>query len=614
MLIHGKWLLLALLVVGMACQRSVEVKGRKLSLDGPWQFRFDPQDRGLAEAWYSGAAGGTWRTLSVPGTYNVQVPESLWYQGKAWYRRKFRVPANWPTGGRFLLRFNGVALRSRVWVNGKQVGEHPFAYTGFELDVTDAVQRSADNLLAVQVDNKILDRAIPDKKWHGWWDYGGIFRSVALEWRPDTYVANLWMDTRMLKSGWEFTPTAVLRQHGTDSVDVSLSWVLRDSEGNRVWEKQQGVRLGAGETTVSVRDALNQVKSWSPEHPTLYNLVLRIRDELGNEDSLTIRTGFRQIETRGSKIYLNGEPVVFRGISRHEDHPEYGSALPPELHRHDLEEIKALGCNFIRLAHYPQDPYVYDLADSLGLMVWSEIPAWQTSVDVLGDKEVLEKWAKPQLAEMINQMRHHPSVMVWSVGNEFDSSSPKAAWYVSQTIDFVHQLDPTRLATFASDRHRPGKPKDICWPYADFIAINEYYGWYYGTIHDVGPMLDAVHKRLPDKPIVVSEFGAGAAPGKHNPNPPESGKDYSEEYQVKFLMTHMDQIFAPERQDFMSGAIIWVYADFADPHRVGGPHPKEWSYVNLKGLVTRERKHKPSFKAVQQRFHELAKSGGKNLR
>ena len=609
MIVHGRLMLAALLLVGLACQKSAETKGRKLSLDGPWQFRFDPEARGVAEAWYSETSSGSWRTLSVPGTYNVQVPESLWYQGKAWYRRKFRIPETWPVGGRLLLRFNGVALRSKVWVNGRQVGEHPFAYTGFELDITEAVRRDGANLLAVEVDNEILERAIPDKKWHGWWDYGGIFRSVCLEWKPETYVANLWMDTRMQRDGWSFAPTAVFRRVGTDSVRASLSWRLDAPDGERVWEKDQQVVLGSGETRFAVRDSLGQVEPWSPEHPALYRLTVRLQDELGNVDSLTIRTGFRQIETRGSRILLNGEPVVFRGISRHEDHPEYGSALPPELHRHDLEEIKALGCNFVRLAHYPQDPYVYDLADSLGLMVWSEIPAWQTSVDVLSDPEVLEKWAKPQLREMIDQMRRHPSVMIWSVGNEFDSSSPKAAWYVSRAIEFVHQLDPTRLATFASSRHRLDRPFDICFPYVDFIAINEYYGWYYGTIHDVGAVLDVLHKRFPDKPIVVSEFGAGAAPGKHNPNPPDAGKDYSEEYQVKFLMTHMDQIYAPERRGFMNGGIIWVYADFADPHRVGKGHPVEWNYVNLKGLVTRERKHKPSFEAVKKRFHALAEGG-----
>ncbi len=204
---------------------------------------------------------------------------------------------------------------------------------------------------------------------------------------------------------------------------------------------------------------------------------------------------------------------------------------------------------------------------------------------------------------MVMQYRQHPSIIIWSVGNEFDSSKEEALKYVRNSISYVRSLDSTRLITFASDKHQRGD--DICFAEVDFIAINEYYGWYYGRLYDLGNTLDKLHDKYPNKPIVVSEFNAGAAlDSVSNDNYCAiRGKQYTLEYQNKFLTTHLDQIYFPDRQDYVSGGIIWLYNDFADIRRVGGSHPKQWNYVNLKGLVNQKREKKPSFELVKRYYN-----------
>jgi beta-glucuronidase len=194
----------------------------------------------------------------------------------------------------------------------------------------------------------------------------------------------------------------------------------------------------------------------------------------------------------------------------------------------------------------------------------------------------------------------HPSVVVWSVGNEFASDREPVAKYVARATAFVREMDPTRLVTFASDR----REKDISFDSVDFIAINEYFGWYYGAIPDLAANLDKVHEKWPGKPIVVSEFGSESIPGWKNAAPEDSGMDYSEDYHMKLVGTHLGYIFDPARSGYMSGALLWVYADFPNPSAFlrSPAHPPVAAYMNLKGLVTDDRRHKRVWAVVQRAF------------
>jgi beta-galactosidase/beta-glucuronidase len=572
--------------------------GRTVDLGGIWDFRYDADSRGEDGFWYSSDAGPAWTKIQVPGSFDQALRNNVLYQGKAWYRTWFEVaPA---TGDRVLLRFDGVAIRSKVWVNGTLAGEHLFPYTGFTLDVTGMVRAGA-NRLVVLADNQLLQDAIPDTRCRGWWNYGGINRGVWLETVPQVYATDLAATTKRSPAGWDFAVHSTLRNAGAAAGRASIAAALTDSGGRTVWTGEWTEVLTPGATKTTRGGMVRDVDAWSPERPALYRLKLTVRAG-GASFETNAPVGFRQIEVKGTKILLNGEPVFFKGVNYHEMYPGVGMTLSREQVRRDLLDMKALGANFVRLAHYSHDRQVYELADELGLMVWSEIPAWQTQAETLGSDAVWNAYGAPQLKEMIEQRRMHPSVVVWSVGNEFQSDREPVARYVARATALVRELDPTRLVTFASDR----REKDISFDTVDFIAINEYYGWYYGAIPDFAGVLDKMHEKWPGKPIVVSEFGSESIVGWKNAAPKDSGMDYSEDYHIKLVGTHLGYIFDPARSGYMSGALLWVYADFPNPSAFqrSPAHPPVAAYMNLKGLVTDDRRHKRVWAVVQQAFRK----------
>ncbi|RKX43399.1 MAG: hypothetical protein DRP64_08275 [Verrucomicrobia bacterium] len=571
-----------------------------VSLNGLWQFRTDPGDKGLTENWPEEDLG-TWMPIKVPSAFNVAYKELWSYEGVAWYRRGLQLSGEQLAGGqRVFLRFLGASLRKKVWVNGILVGEDVSPYSPFEFEITQAVH-PGDNRIVLRTDTRRLEVSLPDRKWNGWWNYGGIYRDVFAEIRPPTFIRSLWMTTEMgdsEESGWQLSVCSDLSLPESIPPAGSVAFTLMDPEGKEVWKGQTQARDGR----VSVQGSLAKVRVWEPGFPVLYTLVASV-----GSHTLTIRTAFRQISTRGSQICLNGKPITLYGINYHEDHEAYGNAIPLEAMKQDLDAIRELGCNFIRTSHYTAHPYVFDYCDKNGILVWTEIPAWKTSVESLTDEDSWRTYIAPQLTSMVREYRHHPCVVFWSVGNEFNSSQPKVAEYVRRAVSFVKQLDSTRLVTFASDK----RLQDQAAAYVDVISWNEYYGWYYGTLFDIGPVLDKGHAQWPDKPILISEFGAGGPIDRPTGGGEAvKGKHYTLEYQTRFLRTHLQQIYDPKRASFVAGAAIWCYNDFADPHRHGGGHPEAWYQVNTKGLVTRDRRRKPAFNEVKQIYTAIKGGGG----
>lgn len=620
LLVLGVWVLLPGLLAqakAEAGRPGIESSSALVSLNGNWDFRFDPEGRGEREQWGPSegrAAAGPWDKIRVPGTYNIEFKDKLWYQGKAWYRRTFAAPQKKRTDDRVVLHFGRVGLRARVWLNGHDLGEHLYAYSAFSFDVTDKL-RGGENVLVVEADNEILARAIPDKKWDGWWFYGGIDRDVMLEVRPALAIVAARMDTRLPGAGerhlgdWicQFELGVKNVSPTTASVGVHY-WLIDEAEGKTVAEELFVATLGPDQPLSDpvryIRFAYPRgVQPWTPERPKLYRLKVALERGAETLSTYAVRTAFRDIRTEKGRILLNGQPIRLRGINRHEEWFPSGSAVPRERTRQDLEDIRRLGCNMVRSAHYQQDPSFYDLCDELGLLVWTEIPAWKTAAETLSDEQVYEIYGQGQLREMIDQLRRHPSVAFWAVGNEFPSDKPAVRPFVEKACKFVKLYDPYRLVTFASDR----REKDVCFAPIDVISVNEYYGWYYGSLHDVGAMLDRLHQMHPDKPILVSEFGAGTPRGYHKNKPfHHAGKLYCEDYQAKFLQAHLEQIFDPKRKDYVAGGVLWVYQDFRDPHRTGGGQPEEWDRVNLKGVVNPARKKKKSYSVVREFFKEVA--------
>lgn len=580
---------------------DITSSGYKQCLNGQWQFRLDPNNVGEEKQWWKSANAETWKTVEVPSTYNHYEERLKRYTGKAWYSKTFKLQKKLQRNERVIIRFLGVPIRAKVWVNGHYLGEHLFPYTGFEFDATEHFNCKGDNILVVQADNKLLERAIPDTKCRGWWICGGICRDVYLEIRPAVAVTNLWLDTKMAGEGWSFDATSITTNYGDQPADAIITVSIKDSNGRAIWSQAQEITTEPGENKIALSSSVTNVQPWSPDSPTLYEMTATVKGNMPY--GRTIKMGFRQIETCGSAIFLNGKKMLLKGLSRHELLAGQGSVIPRERTLRDIKDIKELGCNFLRTAHYTQHPYLYELCDQFGLLVWTEIPAWQSISTVLGEAEVIEKWGKPQIAEMINQYRRYPSVVVWSVGNEFDSKNKNVAKYVKETTDFARKMDPTRMVTFASNRHR----KDICFRYVDFIAINEYYGWYHGDINDVGLYIDWLGEKFPDKPIMVSEFGSGGSADASGDTWPTNNQGcFTLDCQVKFLKAHMRQIFSAQRREYVAGGLIWLYNDFDNFNDSGFyKRPKKWTDVNLKGLVTIDRKRKPSFNMVKNYFHSL---------
>ena len=580
-------------------QNSEQNDRQIINQNGKWAFRFDKENAGLKEKWQDKRTDENWRTITVPSTYNIYFPDKYYYFAPAWYKKTLKINKEQLSGKRILLHIGAAGSRSILWVNGQKVGEHISAYTEFKNDITPFVHQG-DNQITVRTDNSIDKNSVPDR--YGWWPYGGLYRDVYLEIVPQVYVDNIWFETRQGKEGkWDFTAGCAIVNSLSGSQSVNVEFVLKKND-KIIWSDSKEYKADKRETTVKISGTLPDIKKWSPRNPELYQLTAIVRDK-NITHSRTINTAFREIKTEGTKILLNGRQLVVKGINYHEDHPKYGNALSREQTKKDVLSMKALGVNLIRGAHYTHNHYFYDLCDSLGILVWAEIPAWQTDVKLLADASIWKRYLKPQLNEMVMQYRRHPSIVIWSVGNEFDSSKKDALTYVTKAVNYVRSLDTTRLMTFASDRHQ--RNDDLCFKEVDFIAINEYYGWYYGNLYGLGSTLDRLHNAYPNKPIIVSEFNAAAAlDSVSNENHCAiSGKQYTLEYQNKFLTIHLDQIYYPERQNYVAGGIIWLYNDFADVHRSGGSHPKQWTDVNLKGLVNQNRQHKPSYDLVKNYYH-----------
>jgi len=583
---------------------------KRVDLSGTWDFRLDATRQGEYYRWFVGNDAAGWNTLKVPGSYNELLAKDAaepkhsdvmrFYTGGGWYRTTFAAP---DPGIRCFLHLSGTVLHHKVWVNGQMVGASERPYLEEAYDVTNFLRNDAPNTLVIEVDNLVMDQGIPDSNWHGWWNDGGLIRPVYLELRPRTHGQSDVTTTMDGHGGWKLDVATKVDRGGLQG-EAEVAYSLLDKSGAVLWKQDaKHVEFAGLDGELRSSAAVAKVEAWSPEHPALYTLLTTVSD--GKQvDETKVRIGFRQIEAKGTQILLNGQPVTIRGLSRHQFLAGKGMSLSVAEDRRDIEDLKALGANFVRLAHYTQSQDVYDACDELGLMVWTEIPAWQTSAGSLGSEAVWASAAEPQLRGMVEQNRNHPSVVVWSVANEIPSDKPEAAAYVAKAIAYVKSLDSSRLLTFASNR----RDQDKALGSVDVIAVNEYFGWYYGKQTDVGPMLDQMHKLYPDKPLLVSEFGAEAIAGWTPPAPPAHSRDYSEAAQVSFLTTHMDQIYAPERRGFVAGAVIWVYNDFPDPGRVGGDQPASGLYRNSKGIVRMDRSRKPAYDTVKAFFGRLAES------
>lgn len=577
------------------------------SLNGTWEVIVDPQDSGtldflgrpLDSGWGNaeGRDGPMHRvehaytdaaTLSVPGDWNTQDERLFFYEGSVWYHKAFEHKPHDSTVRTFL-RFGAASTRAWVYLNGALLGEHGVGFTPFEFEVTGKLADGVNHLV-VRVDNRRRGEGVPGTR-YDWWNYGGLTRRVDLVDVPGTFVR----DASIGLTG-----------------DRIEGWVRLD--GPDAGGKSFTVRIGSGDAAVEVtgETAASGLGSfslpaagfarWSPESPVLYDV--RIEAGTARYDE---RVGFRTIETRGGEILLNGEAVFMRGISIHEEAPvRDGRAWSEDDARTLLGWAKELGCNYVRLAHYTHNEAMVRAADEMGLLVWAEIPVYWTLA--YGNPETLEE-ARTHLREMIARDKNRASVVIWSVGNE-TGYKPEGSAFRTRLGEDVRRLDPSRLlsaALFARQvREAPGNGKpgsagerltkliieDPFGATADVLAINVYTGWYHDRPDEIG---DVVLEAEWDKPVMLSEFGAGVKQGLRG------GKEevWTEDYGV-WLYEHT--LAWSETIPNLAGMTPWILKDFRSPRR---PLNGVQDYWNRKGLISERGERKRVFEVLREHYEAI---------
>lgn len=575
------------------------VPSRKgLSLDGKWAYLIDPYETGYYnyrrdpyENTSSPEAGfytnqkpahkserieyefSPYQTMHVPGDWNSQLKELLYYEGTVWYQRDFTL--NKKSDKRYFIHFGAINYEAFVYVNGKRVGSHVGGFTAFNFEITDLV-KDGDNFVVVKVDNTRKKEAIPTIN-TDWWNYGGITRSVTVIETEKTFIADYKLALVDLK---------------TKKVEVSVQLNGPETAGKTVNVQIPELKLqtqlttdaqGKAQTSLSIP----KLQLWSPTSPKLYEVTLQM-----GEEQIADRIGFRTIATQGTDILLNGQPIYLKGICIHEENPlREARANGIADARMLLGWAKDLACNFVRLAHYPHNEEMTKLADELGLLVWSEIPVYWT---IDWENKATFDNAQNQLKEMIARDKNRASIIIWSIGNE-TPINPARLTFMSQLAQTARKADNTRLISAALELHYDNnRPKtaileDPLAEQLDIMSFNEYIGWYGNALQDISEF--KIEFKYP-KPVLISELGAGALAGYHG----DSDTRWSEEFQAEF---YRQQIKLLQNHAQIKGVTPWILTDFKSPKRLNPRFQDNW---NRKGLISNNGTRKQAFNILKQYY------------
>ena len=585
-----------------------------LPLSGEYRFAADADGAGEDEGWTAPNFDDSgWTAVTVPHTWGVMQDHSE-YDGLAWYRRTFTLPAE-AQDAHLRLRFEAVFYLARVWLNGQYLGEHEGGYTPFEFDVNGIAKPGAENVIAVQVDNvRAADRipAVLRGDWSfDWWNYGGIVRDVSLEMTSPAFIARQQIVAVPHLTGVDEADTAMVNTAVTvnNASSEPLEGVLTadvfdDATGLSVLETlpTAPVSLGPGESAdVQLTATVPGPKLWHFDHPHLYRWSASLVGADGeplHADEVTF--GIRLVELKEARFYLNGEAVRLVGLTRHADSPESGLAETVTVMAADCEDLKRLNMVFSRPVHYPQSEFILDYCDRHGILLIPEVPAWQLTAAQLADPHMREL-AQQQLREMIASDFNHPSVWAWSVGNEFDSTSTAGHEYVREMIALAKSLDPTRPVGFASNRLNR-RPQDDATSLMDFVLMNQYFGTWVGPKGGLGQALDWIHQTWPDKIIIISEYGFEShwnalwGPGSASLKPsqyyfiPEDMPSDSEEADAQRRLVITEQMEVFRSKPFVAGAIFWTYQDYRTPSGF------------VMGVVDAERNRRGSWAVLREEY------------
>ncbi|MBU1820043.1 MAG: beta galactosidase jelly roll domain-containing protein [Bacteroidetes bacterium] len=539
-------LLFTLITLPIFAQYTIR-QPNAIPLHGEWSFTLDPADMGHKAGWYSDKVPtNRFDKVTVPHSFSTDSRYGF-YTGTVWYRKTF--PWQPQDGKRVILHFDAAYYMTNVWLNNQKVGRHEGGYTPFHFDITEYL-KAGENLLAVSVNNDTWqpgtipggkDNNQPNDSFMGWMNYGGLNRPVYLTVEPAVYAENLKVEAMPDLSAGTALVRVKLRMRNTTNQTVSPKatyQVLYNRQPLTLNWKGGATRISAGQTAILEAETTiprAQVQLWNLNSPTLYQLRAST-----DSDTLTTNFGIRKVEVRNAQLLLNGQPIKVGGGNRVVDYPGQGSMEPDWLIKKDFRLMKEAGMELQRLTHYTPSEYFYDLADRYGMLIITEAGNWQLTPNQM-DTDSIRKNFRNQFREMAERDWNHPSVIAYSVGNEYLSEQPAGQRWTKDMIAYARELDPTRLYTFATMRLNilPKKPEDEASQYVDFVSTNTY--------GNHAKVLDHIHQLYPDKPIFISEWGV-RADGQNG----EAG-------QVSHLQNIMQEI---RSRPYVVGASWWTYNDY----------------------------------------------------
>ncbi len=548
----------------------------------------------------------SWEKVNLPHTWNakdVNDDEPGYYRGIGWYKKTIHIPASWKNKEVYVF-FEGASQTAEVFVNGKSVGNHIGGYNFFSFPISDFI-KTGDNELQVKVNNANNEDIPPLSA--DFTFFGGIYRDVYL---IAVNKIHFNMDDDASKGVFISTPNVSANlasvnikgsfvNIGNSNAGVIVNSQIFDSKGNKIAEKTSSFKSSKGEKSDFTQQFEKIVKPnlWSPEIPYLYRMLTQIKDKKTGEllDEVSNPLGFRWFSFDADKgFFLNGKSIKLIGTSRHQDFKDMGNALPDALHIRDIQLLKDMGANFLRIAHYPQDPEILEACDRLGILASVETPI----VNAITETKAFADNCKMMQVEMIKQNYNHPSLIIWAYMNEvllrprYEKGSEQQEDYfkaiaklAKELNDLTKKEDPSRYTMIpchgSFDLYNMVGLTQI----PDVVGWNLYQGWYSGNLDGFASYLDNHHKELPDKPMIVTEYGADADPRINNPNPVrfDKSQEYSNLYHQVYLKAMLER-------PFVAGGAIWNLADFNSEQRSDtNPH------TNNKGINTADRQHKDTY-------------------
>jgi len=575
---------------------------RVLSLNGSWNYIIDPYETGFYDyrrmpfdqspsgkgGYYDNQKPSTTQepelieydfdkspTMQVPGDWNSQDAKLLYYEGTIWFKKSFKLL---PTAGkRYFLYFGAINYEAHIYLNGKKLGMHRGGFTPIQYEVTGQLDPSGDNFVVVKADNTRHADAVPTIN-TDWWNYGGITRDVFIAEAPGTFIKDY--EVQLAKN-----------EPGTLAGYVQLNGGGRASQTVTLSIAEAGIRQTLKTDTAgraSFRLPAKKLSLWSPRSPKRYAVSLS-----SGGDVVQDKIGFRTIQTRGQDILLNGKSTFLRGISIHDENPLIpGRARGEGDLRMLLTWAKELGCNYVRLAHYPHNELMLRLADEMGLLVWAEVPVYWT---IAWENPATYQNAETQLSDLISMGKNRASIIVWSVGNETPLSEPRLK-FMTSLIKKARSLDDTRLLAAALELHREGNVLHVDDPlgeYLDLTSFNEYAGWYMGSLDDITKFSFDIKY---NKPVVISELGGSALAGYHG----DAHTRWTEEYQEALYVNQLQMLGNIQG---LRGMTPWILADFRATRR---QHPVYQNGFNRKGLISNTGQKKKAFFVLQEYYRQQA--------